>query len=81
MSQIGKVEPNDAKEFEIIKQNIENMDEKAYSKEVMIKNVDLSMEEHLKEKTMLDKYYIESIKQKMKLLDWWLILSYHKYYV
>jgi hypothetical protein len=44
------------------------MDNKAAQKEELLKRIDLSIDEHINEKGMLDHYYLQSIKQKMKLL-------------
>jgi hypothetical protein len=48
----------DAKNFENLKKNIENLDNKAAIKEDLMQKIDLSMEEHIKEKGMLDHYYL-----------------------
>ena len=45
------------------------MDDKAASKEVVLKNGNLSIHEHIHEKGKLDQYYLESIKNKMRLLE------------
>lgn len=69
LQQIANGEVVDAKNFQFVKKNIQNLDSKAAQKQQLMNKVDLSMEEHIKEKGMLDNYYLESIKQKMKLLE------------
>lgn len=48
----------DAEKFELIKRNIENLDDKAASKEVVLKHGNLSIHEHIQEKGKLDQYYL-----------------------
>ena len=59
----------DAKNFEYVKHNIDNLDKKALQRENLLKQLNLSMSEHIENKGMLDQFYLQSIKQKMKLLD------------
>ena len=59
----------DAKNFEYVKHNIDNLDKKALQREHLLKQLNLSMSEHIENKGMLDQFYLQSIKQKMKLLD------------
>lgn len=69
LTQITNGEVRDAKKFEQMKINLENLDNKAVTKENALKHLNMSMEEHIQEKGMLDQYYLESIRNKMKLLD------------
>lgn len=59
----------DAKNFQFIKHNIENLDDKAKQREDLLKKLNLSMQQHIDSKGALDHFYVESIKQKMKLLQ------------
>ena len=59
----------DAKNFEYVKHNIENLDQKAQKREQMLKQLNLSIPQHIENKGMLDQFYLQSIRQKMKLLQ------------
>ena len=59
----------DAKNFEYVKHNIENLDKKAEQRESLLKQLHLPMDAHIENKGMLDQFYLQSIKQKIKLLD------------
>ena len=60
---------NSHKKFEQMKANFENFDEKAAKKEKVLKHANMSLEDHLEQKNALDNFYLESIKNKMKLLE------------
>ena len=59
---------NSPKQFEHIKVSYENLDKKAADKESLLKHGSMSIEDHILQKSALDQFYLESIKQKMKLL-------------
>ncbi len=69
LKEIASSEVSDAKNFEYVKLNIENLDGKAAVREGMMEKVGLGGEEEMREKALLEEYYMESIRQKMKLLD------------
>ena len=47
LSQIAQGEIVDAKNFEYVKHNIENLDQKAAEKEDLMNKVNMSLEEHI----------------------------------
>ncbi len=68
LEEMANSEVVDAKNFDHLKKNIENLDSKAAQKEDLLKKVELTMGQHIDEKSQLDHYYLQSIRQKMKLL-------------
>ena len=55
--------------FYQIKKNLEVMDVKAKMREELLKHKDSDAHEIMQEKSMLDEFYLESIKNKIKLLN------------
>ncbi len=58
--------------FYQIKKNLQIMDDKAKMREDLLKHKESDAHEQMHEKSMLDEFYLESIKNKIKLLNEWM---------